>query len=501
MFNLATQQPSNKVTQQPSNKMTQIHKYLLVFILFLTCSTVGKAQSIDRTKVFTETAFLDWVRKYHPVIQQATLLNRVGEAYQLKARGGFDPKVFGTVEQKSFDGKTYFTVGETGLKIPSWLGAEFKAGYTWTNGVFLNPENNLPAAGQAYAGVKWSLGRGLMIDERRATLEKAKILQAANIVEQKMVVNDVLLDAGKAYWEWVNGYNNLKIYEAALRLATIRLEGVKSSFLQGDKPAIDTLESTIQVQNRQILLNDAKVVYENSRRYLSNFLWYENELPLEVSDLLQPVFYKDILLTASAIDLGITLNNLGNDHPILQQYQLKLQQLEVDRRMKKEQLKPQVDVEFNFLGNGFDFVNRPKDASEIGALNSVLTENYKAGVKVGMPIFRRKERADLELTDLKLLDTKYKIRQKGQELKNKVLNYQELLDNSRQQVGINETMVANYERLLTAENEKFRYGESSIFLLNSREQKLIDSQLKLVKLLALYQKNRLGLTWAAGQLE
>jgi len=470
--------------------------FITVFILI---ALPVIAQNINTTKVFTEAAYLDWVRQYHPIIQQSNLLSRIGEAYELKARGGFDPKLSGEIQRKSFDGKTYFTIGDTGLKIPSWLGAEFKAGYNWTNGIFLNPENNLPADGQIYAGVKWALGRGLRIDERRATLEKAELLQAANEAERREIVNNLLLSAGKAYWEWVNSYNDLQIYEEALRLANIRLEGVKSSFLQGDKPAIDTLESTIQVQTRQIAVNDAQVVYENNRRYLSNFLWYENELPVEVSDLLLPPFYKNILLTDSEVGIDELLATLADVHPTLQQYRLKLQQLEIDRRLKKEQMKPQVDVEFNFLSDGLDFVNRPKDV-DISRLNSLLTENYKAGIKVAMPLFRRKERADLELADLKLLDTNYKIRQKGQELKNKILNYQEQLDNSRQQVLINESAVNNYQLLLTAENEKFRFGESSIFLLNSREQKLIEAQLKLVKLLVLYQKNRLGLAWAAGQL-
>jgi len=480
--------------------MSTILKYIFSISGFLLLSLSVIAQNLETTKIFTEEAYLEWVRQYHPIIQQANLLSRMGEAYELKARGGFEPKFAGAIQQKSFDGKTYYTVGDTGLKIPSWLGAEFKAGYNWTNGIFLNPENNLPAAGQAYAGVKWSLGRGLLIDERRATLEKAKLLQAANEAERKEIVNDLLLAAGKAYWEWVNSYNDVQIYKEALRLANIRLEGVKSSFLQGDKPAIDTLESTIQVQTRQIGLNDAQVVYENNRRYLSNFLWYENELPIEVSDLLRPPFYKDILLTDSEVAINELLGTLAEVHPTLQQYRLKLQQLEIDRRLKKEQMKPQVDVEFNFLADGLDFVNRPKDV-DINGLNALLTENYKAGIKVAMPLFRRKERGDLELADLKLLDTNYKIRQKEQELKNKILNYQEQLYNSRQQVIINESAVNNYQLLLTAENEKFRFGESSIFLLNSREQKLIGAQLKLVKLLVLYQKNRLGLAWAAGQLQ
>ena len=82
---------------------------------------------MDTSKVFTEMEYLEWVKKYHPVIQQANLLQRVGEAYQLKARGGFDPKYFGDIERKSFDGKTYFTIGDTGLKIPSWMGTPIQS--------------------------------------------------------------------------------------------------------------------------------------------------------------------------------------------------------------------------------------------------------------------------------------------------------------------------------------------------------------------------------------
>lgn len=476
-------------------------KYNTLFLFFFFFPKISNGQAVDTATIFTEDAFFTWVRNYHPVMQQAHLLDREALAYQLKARGGFEPKVIGDIQQKSFDGKTYFTIGDTGLKIPTWLGLELKAGYTWTNGIFLNPENNLPAAGQAYAGFTWSLGRGLQFDERRATLEKAKILQNANAVEQKIIINDLLLESGKAYWEWVNAYNNLVVQSTALDLATTRLDGVINSYLQGDKPAIDTLESTIQVQNRQIAVNEAQVIYNNHSRYLSNFLWYQDELPLEVSDLLQPPIYQSLLLENPEIEVSQLVNNLNENHPILQQYQFKLQQLEVDRRLKKEQLKPQVEVSFNFLADGIDFVNRPKDASDIAGIDALFTENYKAGVKVEMPIFLRKAKGDLALTDLKLLNTNYKIRQKRQTLKNKILNYQALLDNTRQQVTINRQAVTNYQSLLQAENEKFRFGESSIFLLNSREQKLITAQLKLIKLLTLYQKNRLGVIWAAGQLE
>ncbi len=487
-----------------NSNIMKMKKYLIVkiswAIYILVFSAQLHAQPMDSLQVFTEAAYLDWVKEYHPIIQRANLLQRAAEAYQLKARGGFEPKVEGSIQQKSFDGKTYFTIGQTGLKIPTWLGAEVKAGYHWTNGVFLNPENNLPTNGQAFVGVNWSLGRGLRIDERRATLKKARLLEEANEAERQQQVNNLLLEAGKAYWEWVYAYNSMQIQEEGLRLSSIRLEGVRGSFLQGDKPAIDTLESLIQVQNREIALNEAMVQYDNQSRILSNFLWYENELPLEVSDLLRPPNYEEIDLSNVRLNLTQLLDQLPEDHPTLQAYRVKLAQLEIDRRLKAEQLKPQIDVELNLLSDGFDFVNTPKDF-EGGNFNALLTENYKAGINVSMPIFNRKTRGDLELVDLKLLETNYLLRQKSQDIKNKILNYQGVLDNTKQQIVINQSTIDNYQILLDAENEKFRFGESSIFLLNSREQKLIESQLKLIKLLTLYRKNRLALLWATGSVQ
>jgi outer membrane protein TolC len=60
--------------------------------------------------------------------------------------------------------------------------------------------------------------------------------------------------------------------------------------------------------------------------------------------------------------------------------------------------------------------------------------------------------------------------------------------------------VANYQRLLDAELRKFSIGESSIFLINSRENKLIDAQLKLIKLESSLPKLEAGVLWAAGRL-
>ncbi len=50
------------------------------------------------------------------------------------------------------------------------------------------------------------------------------------------------------------------------------------------------------------------------------------------------------------------------------------------------------------------------------------------------------------------------------------------------------------------EKQKFNSGESSLFLVNSRETKLIEAQLKLVELSSKYNIATRGMDWAVGGL-
>ena len=67
-------------------------------------------------------------------------------------------------------------------------------------------------------------------------------------------------------------------------------------------------------------------------------------------------------------------------------------------------------------------------------------------------------------------------------LKNKINAIQLELASFLIQEEYTTTIVADYSTLLKAEERKFFLGESSLFLVNSRESKLIDVQLKAINL-------------------
>ena len=60
--------------------------------------------------------------------------------------------------------------------------------------------------------------------------------------------------------------------------------------------------------------------------------------------------------------------------------------------------------------------------------------------------------------------------------------------------------VRSHEQLWRGEELRFRLGESSLFLVNSRENKLLEAREKLVAVQTKYLSAFVSLEWSAGQL-
>jgi outer membrane protein TolC len=155
--------------------------------------------------------------------------------------------------------------------------------------------------------------------------------------------------------------------------------------------------------------------------------------------------------------------------------------------LKKEKLKPKLNANYNVLSNGLSF-------------NPLFTDNYKWGISFSTSTLFRAEKGELELTKIKIENTDLLRQQKELELRNKLQLAFNEVDNALIQLQLYTKTVENYRQLLTLENARFQLGESSLFLLNSREIKLIEAQVKLAKLQTEWQIARASIDWAAGRL-
>ena len=428
-------------------------KFISIFISFIFISLSINAQNLD--SILTLTDFLKLVEQNHPTSKRGALLNRLAEAEVLSAKGGFDPKAFGDYEEKFFKNQKYFGYGEYGVKVPtSFYGLEVKAAYNTTEGNFINPADKLPTVGQAVLGVSFPVLQGFKIDDRRANRDKSQQVQGLNRAERDALLNDLALDATMVYWKWVFNYQQRVIFQQALSVAEQRFVGIKNAFDLGDRMAMDTLESWTQVQDRQMQYNEVQQDFREATLKLNNFLWGDNaNATLTFEDYKPQTFEKIDPLSITPIGTEqkqFLLQNIVKTHPLLRGYDFKLNQLNIDKQLKREKLKPKLNLNYNFLGNGFAF-------------NNVFTDNYKWGIQFSTSTLFRTERGDVQMADLKIENTRLFQEQKQRELENKLQIAFRDVENIQTQIQIQNQSVMNFEKLLSLENARFQLGESSFF--------------------------------------
>lgn len=443
------------------------NRFLVFFWVIISSLTSLVAQTEERlTNILSYEEYIGYVKAHHPLMKQANLKLTEGEAKLLKARGGFDPKVEVDYDRKKFKDSEYWDILNGTFKIPTWFGLEFKANFEQNSGEFLNPEFFVPEDGLYSAGVSLDALRGFLVNDRVADLRMAKAFLLQTQADRDLLLNDLIFEATKAYLKWLKAYNEETIYNNFLDNARIRLEGIESSVNAGDRAAIDITEARIIYQTRQLNLEAARLERIKASLKASNFLWL-NEVPLEIQENVIPAPPPVEILTASLQLDGITDTSvLVDNHPKLRSMDAKIQGLEVDRSLKRNNLLPRLNLEYNFLN------------AEVDAWNGYNTANYKAGVNFSLPLFLRKERGDLRLANVKLQDAQFDRMGTSLNLQNKITAANEEINSLILQQGLIEDIVEDYRVLVRAEERKFELGESSLFLINSREQKLIEASLK-----------------------
>jgi outer membrane protein TolC len=465
----------------------------LVILLFCQYSTYA-----DSTFVFSLKEFVGVVVKFHPVAKQAEILKQQAKANLLSARGQFDPTIRGSFDQKTFDNKNYWQQLLTEVSIPTWYGLQPKIGFEFNEGLresdnsfkYIGSDRvNLPN-GLLYTGVKASIGSGLLIDERRTFLKQAKSMLEQSEFDRQNSVNDLLFYAHDVYNEWSLSFTKVTLLKEAVNIGRERIAGLKKSVEYGDLAGIDTVEALSQLQSFEMLLAEEIIQLNSIKFQLNTFLWNENNQPIFLEQNIVPVVVDELEIFLNDTLLKNEATLLAQNHPKVKSIEQKIEQLELEEKLKLNKLLPKIDVNYNVLLN--DATRNPSIA------NNNYTQNYKWGVDVQFPIFIRAERGQLQSIKLKISDNNYTFEQVKNSIVNKILDYKVQTNLYQSQVNLASTMVENFNRVLNAEKSRFELGESSIFLINSREQKLYESRLKRLEAFYKFNKSNYSLNWSAG---
>ncbi len=440
----------------------------LFSFLLLFCFSTLQSQNFNQEEL-TFIEFLGYVKKYHPLVKQANLEVTNAQAKLMMARGGFDPKLEVDYNKKEFKGTEYYSLLNSSFKIPTWYGVEIKAGFDDTNGEYYNPQNKTPEAGLTSLGINVALGQGMFINQRMADVREGKLQVKLSDAQRKLRAIEILYQASEAYFEWRKSYNEAELYKNYLGFASTRFEGVRKLIKAGDAPAIDSVEAKITVRNRELNVENGNLKLAKAKLKLANFLWIE-DVPVELGDIVKPEqnLSQTIEETLRTDAMMVDMESL-DAHPKIQSLETKMDILEVNRQLKANTLLPKINVGYNYI-------------SEPNYWNNFNADDYKFNIDFSFPIFLRKERGSLKMAKLKIQDMQFDIGQQRLELKNKIKAQQTEIASLRKQKVVIDNLVKDYMTMLNSEEKLFSFGESSIFLINSRENNLVSAKLSQISL-------------------
>ncbi len=468
--------------------MNPLKYIILLTVLLLTISV----KSQDSIKTLSAKQLMEIVKQFHPVAKQADIFIEKAKADVTIAKGMFDPVLKNESAQKTFDGNDYYYYNRPELSIPTWFGVEVSAGLEYLSG---NRTDPIETKGEtSYFGISVPLAKNLIMDKRRAALQTAKIFREASAIEKRNILNNLLLDAMKAYWNWVQQYQVHKILTDAVKVNEKRVELINMTFRLGDRPAIDTTEALTQLQNVELMKSQAWLDFQNTGLELSVYMWTVNIQPynLPLSAVPGDDLQTSNITGASIPELNSLLDAARKNHPDLVIYNYKLSALGVEKKLKFQELLPTINFRYNQLRKGYDVL---KTAS-----GPLFENNFQYGLSFGIPLRLSQGRGEYRKAKLKITETQLQQYQKQLQVENKVKSCYNELVILKLQIALQEKAYNNFMILQRGEEIRFQAGESSLFLINTRENKTLEALQKLQELKTKYYKTENALQWAAGIL-
>lgn len=435
---------------------------------------------------------VSWIRKYHPIALQADLRIDQARSSVRMARGGFDPVLENETAQKTLDGRMYYYYNRPELKLPTWFGVTVQAGQEFLAG---NETLSTDTKGESnYVGVSLSLAKNLLMDKRRAALRTAQVLRDASEVEKRMALNELIKEGLYTYWDWVRAYLQEEAIQNTWQANLQRRELIRTLVRAGDRPPIDTVEVNTQVFHWEGQLAQARLQVEIKRRELSNYLWSDQEKPVELPEQIQPEegAKKMQRNTVQPPDLNLLLTQLPNRNPTLQLFPYRLKRLQIERKLQFQELLPDLRFQYNQLGRGYSMVNTWKQP--------LFENNFQYGLKLSVPLRLSQGRGGYEQAKLQIRITELEQDLRQRRLENEVRNLFQSCQTSRLQAGLLMEATRGFEQLLQTETLRFNNGESSLFLVNTRELRWLEAKLQWIQVGIRLCQQEVDLDYQTGQL-
>lgn len=448
-------------------------KTLALFIA--TYSIFGSSKPFaaeDSTALLLPEVLASVQTQYPPylaaLIEQDIANGRAREALgafdlNLNAGGSFRPAGY-------YDGQTGYATLEQPL--PFWGGSVY-GGYRLSSGYLPNYNKDRTGQdGEAILGFRIPLLRDGAIDRRRVALYQARLDQelADPIILRQHL--DFIRSSTVSYYNWIAAGYRLKLAEELLQIAKDRDSAIAEQVKNGASAPI------VQVDNKRLVVSRQIAIVQSLRRFqaasieLSLFHRSKTDDQPIVSprSRLPKAFPSHPQPQSEQVTADIAKAALFR--PELRRFELTLQKTEMERRLAKNNLLPNLEVGVEARqGNG----TKDIEPTEIEA---------KIGFK--MPLQRREAKGKLEIIEAQISrltnEKKFARDRIAAEIRDSYSALVAAFD-QLEQARLNVDLSSQLE---AAENERIKQGAADLLALQIREQATFEAKALEVEALADY---------------
>ncbi|KTD45891.1 outer membrane component of multidrug efflux pump [Legionella rubrilucens] len=397
---------------------------------------------------------LQSIDHHYPQVKIARLDIAKAQGEFIKAKGQFDPELEATTRSQPAGGYIN-NYGDTQFTVPTlYHGVKLFAGYRKGEGDWpIYYKNYLTNSGGEYrAGLSLPLLRDRLIDKQRTALLSSAELILMKQQDAEAIRIKIYQEAIQAYWQWVEAGLQLKTFEQLLHLAKQRQHAILQQAHQGDLPTLAISENQQQIIQREQLLNQGRMLFEQASVNLS--LYYRNDKgkPIIPSKYAVPSLAQaSIPQTKSPVPL--------HEHPELKKLTNYTHIIQLKRDLARNALLPQLDATaYTFKQNG------------TGGDPLLIPQAAMVGVSFKFPLLQRQAKGDLIQAESELRQIRVAKRFFYDQLHNDYLNMRIGIQRGIRQINLLIRELRLAQKVQYGETKKFYEGDSTLFLVNQREQ-------------------------------
>lgn len=455
----------------------------ILIILLLLCSVF----QMEAQRVLSLGEFQNQLLAEHPNVRQSFLLDSSASAVSLNAQANLDPNLYLGAKRKSFGGSQYYNYQQIGVEVPTKIGLNVVAGYENNGGPRL--ANEISTGQSFYSGLSVDVQDLVFMNKTQFQLLQADLFSQSQVQSRLLQING-LLEAGQlSYYKWLKTYLIYKVYDELAQLNIKRLEMVRTSWSLGKVPAVDTIDVMAQLNRFRIEKNKALINWREEGIKLSDYIW-DNPV---LSEMRNTKLLPDTSLLSSNIELQIDTNQLLDmieNHPYLATLDIKEEELDFKGQQIRQRMMP--DISFNALLLG-------KNSQEVFYRNP--GGNFSYGLSLQMPLRLSTGRSMKMQNRFDKMDLGLSRDMVQRKMTNQVLYRWNELQIALQNIDLYEEFVQNSTALLNADELRYTLGSGTVFMINARENRLLDSRLKQIENFFSYQKNLVALFGELNLLE